>query len=651
MNHQTSRRDFIRKSALATVGLSAAGLDRAGLSADGMNRAGLSLDAVENNLEVSDAASLLFDREHIKYRGEHAAGRWEDNALHILFEDHDWPIFTVEFPKVNMINVEGLELDIENTGEHAATIFGYGGEENPYCWSSGLLQLAPGEREKLRVMVFHQKPPEAEKAFPKMMGLPGRSAHMDVPDIYKSATLDCLRIELEGEGCPVQIVLRSIQKFGLCSPPTGEAAKDIYPVMDRFGQYRHGEWINKIRRMGDLVKQNEKEKREMTAYPCPPDRNKYGGWTGGPRHEATGHFYVKMIDGRWWFVDPEGCLYWAFGPTYVRSSCRATLKGYEYLYEEPVEDGDYYRANILRRYGGDNWKEAFHERTHARIRHWGMNTFGIASDRDLCLTSLTPYSMGINSLRYAAGNGLGLLDAAWKQRLEESAARVCEQTADDPFCIGYFMDNEIHDKPDFERWNYYYATCRDVMKKYAPNKLYLGSRQDWHRFPRGGNPVRVDFSDGPDVHDYTTTYKGYEATLRAYAAHADVLSFNQYRYTYYHLRMPDYANKPILISETTVGAMDRGMIHPSLRPTQCQDERALACRHMLDSALKNPWIAGVHWFMYMDQPCTGWSGNAENFQMGLVDICDTPYPELRESIMEVGYSMYERRYAGVPPAF
>ena len=632
LNHQTSRRDFIKKSTLATAGLSAAGL---------------SFGAGTDNIQVTGGSPLLFGREHIKFRGEHAEGRWEGDALHIRFEDHVWPIFTVEFPMVSMVNVEGLELDIENTGEHEAMIFGYAGEENPYCWSSGLLALKPGEREKLRIMVFHQKSPEADKAFPKMMGLPGRSAHMDVPDIYKSPVLDLLRIELEGEDHPVQIALHGILKFGLCNPPTGEAIKDIYPMMDRFGQYRHGEWINKIRRESDLKKQNEKEKREIAASPCAPDRNKYGGWIGGPKFEATGHFYVKQVDGRWWFVDPEGRLYWAFGPTYIRPSCRAALEGYEYLYEELVEDGDFYKNNLIQRYGSDNWKEAFFDRTHERIRHWGMNTFGIASDRELCLTSRTPYSMGINSLRYAAGNGLGLLDAAWKQRLEESAARVCEKTADDPFCIGYFMDNEIHDKPDFERWNYYYATCRDVMKKYAPNKLYLGSRQDWHRFPRGGNPVRVDWSDGTDAHNYSSLYVGYEAVLRAYASHADVLAFNQYRYTYCNLRMPDYANKPILISETTVGAMDRGMIHPSLRPTQCQEERASACKHMLDSALKNPWIAGVHWFMYMDQPCTGWSGNGENFQMGLIDICDTPYSELRESIMDIGYSMYERRYNGI----
>ena len=156
--------------------------------------------------------------------------------------------------------------------------------------------------------------------------------------------------------------------------------------------------------------------------------------------------------------------------------------------------------------------------------------------------------------------------------------------------------------------------------------------------------MRIDFSDGPDAHDYSSVFDGYEAVLRAYAAHADVLAFNQYRYTYYNLRMPDYADKPILISETTVGAMDRGMLHPSLRPTQSQDERAFACEHMLASALENPWIAGVHWFMYMDQPCTGWAHNGENFQMGLVDICDTPYPELKASVMRIGHTLYERRF-------
>ena len=36
--------------------------------------------------------------------------------------------------------------------------------------------------------------------------------------------------------------------------------------------------------------------------------NKYGGSTVLPRQTATGRFYTKKINGRWWIVDPEGCL-------------------------------------------------------------------------------------------------------------------------------------------------------------------------------------------------------------------------------------------------------------------------------------------------------------------------------------------------------
>ena len=37
--------------------------------------------------------------------------------------------------------------------------------------------------------------------------------------------------------------------------------------------------------------------------------NKYGSSTTLPKQAATGRFYTKKIDGRWWLVDPEGCLH------------------------------------------------------------------------------------------------------------------------------------------------------------------------------------------------------------------------------------------------------------------------------------------------------------------------------------------------------
>ena len=40
--------------------------------------------------------------------------------------------------------------------------------------------------------------------------------------------------------------------------------------------------------------------------------------------------------------------------------------------------------------------------------------------------------------------------------------------------------------------------------------------------------------------------------------------FNPERiYKYYYILMLGYADKPILVSETTVGAMDRGTLHPN----------------------------------------------------------------------------------------
>ena len=51
---------------------------------------------------------------------------------------------------------------------------------------------------------------------------------------------------------------------------------------------------------------------------------------------------------------------------------------------------------------------------------------------------------------------------------------------------------------------------------------------------------------------------------------------------------------------------------------------------------------GTHWFQYADQPATG-RGDGENYQIGFVDVCDTPYPEIVKACREVGYGMYASR--------
>jgi len=65
-------------------------------------------------------------------------------------------------------------------------------------------------------------------------------------------------------------------------------------------------------------------------------------------------------------------------------------------------------------------------------------------------------------------------------------------------------------------------------------------------------------------------------------------------------------------------------------------------RSYVQGALRNPAIVGTHWFQYGDQATTG-RGDGENYQIGFLDICDTPYPETIAACREVGYSMYAHR--------
>ena len=59
-------------------------------------------------------------------------------------------------------------------------------------------------------------------------------------------------------------------------------------------------------------------------------------------------------------------------------------------------------------------------------------------------------------------------------------------------------------------------------------------------------------------------------------------------------------------------------------------------------ALLNPRIVGTHWFQFSDQPTTG-RFDGENYQIGFVDVCDTPNPEIVQACREIGAKMYSLR--------
>ena len=62
--------------------------------------------------------------------------------------------------------------------------------------------------------------------------------------------------------------------------------------------------------------------------------------------------------------------------------------------------------------------------------------------------------------------------------------------------------------------------------------------------------------------------------------------------------------------------------------------------------LRHPQFVGCHWFKYRDESTTGRPLDEENYQIGFIDICDTPYPETIEALRDVSRTMYELRATG-----
>ena len=79
-----------------------------------------------------------------------------------------------------------------------------------------------------------------------------------------------------------------------------------------------------------------------------------------------------------------------------------------------------------------------------------------------------------------------------------------------------------------------------------------------------------------------------------------------------------------------------------------QKERAAGFRNTLQGLLKSPYIIGADWFQYYDEPTHG-RFDGENFNFGLVDIHDRPYPALTTIASSLDLAGMKRQPARARP--
>jgi len=488
----------------------------------------------------------------------------------------------------------------------------------------------------------------------------------------------------------------------------------FFPFIDVYGQFKHKDWPGKTHSDADLKRAREAEAADLAAHPGPSGWDKFGGWAAGPRQAATGRFRVEKINGKWWLIDPEGCLYWSHGPVRVTSSSAITpLDNRDFYFTDLPPAGspfakfytthdellrpyytarniqrtyDFSSANALRKYGPD-WFNIYADLAHRRLRSWGMNTIANSSDVRICRMQRTPYT---DRFELKSPDIEGAHLGWWKFKdpfhpefranfRRQLAARKAE--LDDPWCFGFFVDNEISWGTDtsLAEWTLLSPATQPakqemvkrLKQKYGAieqlNAVWKSGFATWDALlqaqqkpPAGAKQDCIDFSLAitetyfKNIRDEfkaaapNTLYLGCrfagstQAAVRIGAKYCDVISYNLYRHTLDDFKLPEGVDKPILVGEFHFGALDRGMFHPSLIEVENQAARGKAYATYVASALRHPNFIGVHWHQFGEQATTG-RFDGENLQNGLLDVCDRPYPETIAGIREVGYRMYQIR--------
>jgi len=627
-----------------------------------------------------------------------------------------WPGITLKAPKGswNLTAFGHVAVDVRNLGaqpvEVSCRVDNPGADGAKNC-VTGHVSLQPNEQKTLVVPLMRRMPPELRGKLFGMRGYPG--GWLDEGGI-DPARIEKVLVFVARPKLDHRFEIANLRAGG--EPPPGLPADDkkLFPLIDAFGQFIHKDWPGKIHSLEDFAAREKAELADLAAHPGPADWDQYGGWQAGPLLKATGRFRTEKHRGRWWLVDPAGRLFWSHGIDCVRMENITPITDRRHWFADlPAKDSPlaafygrghwaphgYYKnksyetfnftgANLWRKYG-ERWREASAERVHQRLRSWGMNTIANWSEPSVYLMRKTPYTATINfSSRPLEGSEgywgkfVDPFDPSFVESLRKAMAAQKGKAAGDPWCVGYFLGNELSwgsetslaaatlasppDQPakkvfvqrlqakyaTIERlneawgaqhgsWNAllenrnppdakkaaadlgefttviaerFFQCCRDAVKEVDPEGLYLGCRFAWAN----------------------------DRAIRAAGKYCDVVSFNRYERSVANLRLPQGVDRPIVIGEFHFGALDRGMFHTGLVPTANQAERAAAYLAYVQSALANPLIVGTHWFQFGDQATTG-RGDGENYQIGFVDICDTPYPETIQASRQVGYQLYRQR--------
>jgi hypothetical protein len=388
----------------------------------------------------------------------------------------------------------------------------------------------------------------------------------------------------------------------------------------------------------------------------------------GAASEATKYFCVAEVDGAWWFVAPDGKLFFSSGVNVVQPG---------------VDRADYSPARpayaAFRHYSDT---AAWARKANDRLAKWGFNTIGGWAAPQVT-AGPTPYT---GTLHLGAELGVpwnDLLHPRFADQVDALVNLQVKPRAGDPLLIGWFSDNELAWFPDTLLAFHIAQPAESVTRQALVRLLREHYADDFARLKvdfqpvdaanfdeldRGGKLLLRRGGRGMIVADRFTKlfaehyyrvvgdairrydphhlvlgdrYHGYcpDAVAEAAGPYVDVIStnFDQPDWTdgqlpaFYLERLHELTGRPVLVTEYYAAARDNRSANKNtgniFTTVDTQQERAEAVRTRLSSFASLPYVVGAHWFQFSDEPTHGRS-DGEDYNFGLVDIEDRPYEEL-----------------------
>jgi hypothetical protein len=454
--------------------------------------------------------------------------------------------------------------------------------------------------------------------------------------------------------------------------------EDIFAV-DEFGQHNLVSYPEKIASLEQLQAEWNAEDQEMENATHPGyNYSPYGGYLQ-KQVKGNGFFRIEKVDGRWWFVDPDGYLFLSHGVDCVNpgngGSANNLDKRASMFKELPPEQfrqtnrnhpsASYGTWNLYRRYGED-FREKANEMVIKRMDRWGLNTIANWSNAAVYNLKKKAHTLQLRGLAMD-GKLMGLADVYapdFAAVIDSSMQTYLPDNKDNPWIIGYFVGNEpswlgqearlcdlilegearpvktalekfLEDdkspehKKEFihQTFNTFLQTVKTTMKRYDPNHLNLGIRF--------GNLNELD-----------------ESLMEICRNAFDILSFNCYALEPDQgmmdraLRLTD---RPMIIGEYHFGTVDRGMAQ-SLWQVENQEQRGVAYRYYTERGYAHPGLIGTAYFQWCDQDLMGRASDGENYNCGLIDVTDRPYKYQVEAMMETAKCLYDV-HSGVAEPF